>query len=300
MNRSASAATDFSARALHVGERRDEERRRVPVARPRGVPRRGQATVVQHGAVHRPSRAEVAAPGIEAEAPPVRVREQDVVVLGEEPDRRRRVRVGPRRIGPIEQLAAALVTEPTESGATRSTTSRIPVNRDHDDTSADGGRPERAEVAQHNFIDRRHRDERSPEPRLDRGRRDLCRPAPQPARRYLHEREVVPARVRERGCVEIREFRSERAAELRPRARLFGQKAAREREDRFEIDTAQLRCVFGVAVQLAIEHGLDERAQQQRVVGGHEVQCPAHHHDADHLAIAEQLRERLGIEVDEA
>ena len=266
----------------------------------RVVPRRGQATVVQHGAVHRPSRAEVGALGIEAEAAPVRVREQDVVVLGEEPDRRRRVRVGPGRIGPIEQLAAALVTEPTESGRDAIDDFAHPGQPGPRRHVRHGGRSERAEVPQHNFIDRRHRDERSPEPRLDRGRRDLCRPAPQPARRYLHEREVVPARVRERGCVEIREFRSERAAELRPRARLFGQEAAREREDRFEIDPAQVRCVLGVAVQLAIEHGLDERTQQQRVVGGHEVQCPAHHHDADHLAIAEQLRERFGIEVDEA
>ena len=82
---------------------------------------------------------------------------------------------------------------------------------------------------------------------------------------------------------------------------MVGQERAREREDRFEIDAAQLRRVLGVALQLTVEHGLEERTQQQRVVGGDEVQRAAHHDDAD------QLRDRRsncesdsGSNVDEA
>ena len=54
-----------------------------------------------------------------------------------------------------------------------------------------------------------------------------------------------------------------------------------------------------MAFQLAVEHGLDERTQQQGVGGGHEMQRPADHDDADHLAIEEQPRKCFGIEIDE-
>ena len=59
------------------------------------------------------------------------VREQQVVVLGQEPDGRGRLRIGPRRVGQVEQLAAVLVAECPQAGRRRSTTSRSPVSRHH-------------------------------------------------------------------------------------------------------------------------------------------------------------------------
>ena len=50
---------------------------------------------------------------------PVGVAEQDVVVLGQEARRGRRVRVGPRRVGQVEQLASRSVPEGDELGSQR-------------------------------------------------------------------------------------------------------------------------------------------------------------------------------------
>ena len=110
---------------------------------------------------------------------------------------------------------------------------------------------------------------------------------------------MVPARVRERGRVEIRELRGERAPELRPGARLFGEDVAREHEHRLEVDAAEIRRVSEWRASSRSRTGWHERSEQRRVVGRHEVQRPAHHHDADHLADPRELRERLGIEPDE-
>ena len=51
-----------------------------------------------------------------------------------------------------------------------------------------------------------------------------------------------------------------------------------------------------MAGQLGVEHGLDERSQQQAVVGGDEVDRPPHHHDAHDLAVEEQLAQVVGTE----
>ena len=48
-----------------------------------------------------------------------------------------------------------------------------------------------------------------------------------------------------------------------------------------------------VPPQLGLEDGLHERTQQQAVVGGDEVDRPAHHADAHDLPALEQLRQRL-------
>ena len=48
--------------------------------------------------------------------------------------------------------------------------------------------------------------------------------------------------------------------------------------------------------QLSLEDGLQERTQQEAVVGGDEVNRPAHDADAHDLAALEQLRQRLRAE----
>jgi len=54
--------------------------------------------------------------------------------------------------------------------------------------------------------------------------------------------------------------------------------------------------VVPVAPQLGLEHGLDERPEQQAVVRRHEVDRPAHHADPHGRTSLEQIRERLAAE----
>ena len=78
-------------------------------------PRRAHEAVDQHGAVHRAVAGEEhRAVLVGSEPGSVGVREQHVVVLGEEARRSGRVRIGAGRIGEIEELAAALVAERAE------------------------------------------------------------------------------------------------------------------------------------------------------------------------------------------
>ena len=55
--------------------------------------------------------------------------------------------------------------------------------------------------------------------------------------------------------------------------------------------------MLSVPAQLGFEDRLHERAQQQAVVGGDEVDRPAHDADAHELPALEQLRHRLRPEV---
>ena len=86
----------------------------------------------------------------------VGVRQQHVVVLGQEAHRRRRVGIGPRRVGQVEQLAAALVAERRAAAAAAARTPRrMPVSRDHAVDVGGRRRAEGGEVAEHDLVDRR-------------------------------------------------------------------------------------------------------------------------------------------------
>ena len=83
------------------------------------------------------------------------VREEHVVVFGQEANRRRRARIGARRVGEVEELATAVVAECDELG---------PQPFDHLAQAGqsaprrhvgDRRRPERGEVAQHHVFERR-------------------------------------------------------------------------------------------------------------------------------------------------
>ena len=58
-----------------------------------------------------PAAAERRTASLEEHPASLGVREQDVVVLGQEADGRGRVRIGPRRVGQVEELAAVLAAE---------------------------------------------------------------------------------------------------------------------------------------------------------------------------------------------
>ena len=99
----------------------------------------------------------------------------------------------------------------------------------------------------------------------------------------------------ERRRVERRKPLREDRPQLGPGPRLLQDRPC-ELDDRLEIDVAQGGRVLPVPPQLGLEDGLHERAQQQTVVGGDEVDRPAHDADAHDLAALEQLRQRLGPE----
>ena len=132
------------------------------------------------------------------EAAAVRVREQEVVVLGEESRSGPDVRVGTGRVGQVEQLASALVAERSQTRAQSLEDVPQPGEPRPGRGVGDRRRAERAQVAQNDVVDRRLGVERPPEPRLRRGRRNLAGSTPDAARRHLDEGEEVPAGVGER------------------------------------------------------------------------------------------------------
>ena len=164
------------------------------------------------------------------EAAAVVVGEQDVVVLRQEAHGRRRVRGRARRVREVEELATALVAERDELRPQPLDDCAQPGQAAPRRHVGDRGRAERGEVAQHDRVDRGIGDERPAEPRLRRRRAHLRAPAPEPARRHLHEREPDLAGVREGGRVEVREPLREDRAQLGPAPRLLLQeRSARAR-----------------------------------------------------------------------
>ncbi len=130
--------------------------------------------------------------------------------------------------------------------------------------------------------------------------RDLGRSPPDAARRDLDEREQVPARVGEgRGRV-LRIQLGQRAPELGPGARPLGEESGSVGEDGAEVDAAQRRRMLRMTGQLPVEHGLDERAEEEAVVGADEVDRRPHDDGPHDPPLHEELGERLGPEPLEA
>ena len=185
-------------------------------------------------------------------------------------------------------------------GRSRSRTSRKPRQPRPGGDVGDGRRPEGAEVAEDDLVDRRIPRQRAAEPRL-RGRRDrLHRPAPDAARRDLHERKQVPARLGESGGVVLREPLGERRAELGAGARPLGEERARVLDDGVEVDAHEVGSVRAVAAKLPREHRLRQRPEEQAVVGRDEVDRPAHEVHPHDLALLEQPAELVRPEALEA
>ena len=149
-------------------------------------------------------------------------------------------------------------------------------------------------------VDRRPLRQRTPQPGL-RGRGpDLARAPPDPPRRHLEQRQPVAAGVGEGGGVEVGERDLQGGAQLAARERPRGEQRTGEGDDRPEVGGAQRRAVLAVARQLAVEHRLHQRSQEEAVVGRDEVDGGPHHHDADDLAVEEQLAQLVGLEPVEA
>ncbi len=222
------------------------------------------------------------------EARAVGMGEEHVVVLGQEPHRRGCLRVGqlavrdipqgsPCVIRPLPELRAEAVEDGGDAGEPGP---RRNVRRRR--------RAERAQVAEDEVVDGGRGGERTPEPRLGRRHRDLMRAAEEPARWNLHEGEVVPARVRERGRVVRGEALAQRCAERGQGERLVAQQRPRPLEDRIEIDAGEGRPHLGMRGQLPVEDGPEQRPEAEAVVGREEMDGAADRGDPDHLPLDEQ------------
>ena len=211
---------------------------------------------------------------------------KSVVELRQEARRRGRGRVGERRAGQVEQLAAALVGVGDEPRAQpgdrlpdagrRRTTCGCPSRR----------RPERGEVAQHERVGPRLRPQLGAEPPL-RGR-EPRRPASGPRARAAAAARPGPCPPSPSPAPRARPRRRSRRAAGRPRAtaaappRAWAWRAARL----VEPDAAELapqRADHALAQQLR-----DHRPEREAVARGHEVHGGAHQHDPHRLAPLQQ------------
>ncbi len=122
---------------------------------------------------------------------------------------------------------------------------------------------------------------------------------PQPARRELHERQVVADRVRERRGVGVRPARPERLAQVGGRPWLFLHELPSGRQQLVEIDALDLRRERAARVA-ALDHVLHHRPEREEVVGGDEVHRPSHQRPAHDLLGFGHARELGGVEVLEA
>ena len=228
----------------------------------------------------------------------VGVRQHDVVVLGQEPHRRRRVGIGRARRAGRTAPGPRSSRNVRSCGRRRSNTARSPVRRDHVGGVGHRRRAEGAEVAEHDVVDRRRAHQRPAEPVLGGGRRHLRRPPPHAARRHLHEREVVAARVRQRAGVGGRGSASASAARsslpLRGRSARSSSATASTRS---RSTPSRWGANSGWRRSSASSTGWKSGRSRERVVGGDEVDRAPHDDDADHLAVEQQLRRARRVEV---
>ena len=179
----------------------------------------------------------------------------------------------------------------------RSTTARNPVQSRPGRDVRDRSGAERAEVPEHEIVDRRRGSGRTTEPGLGGRERHLGALSPEAARRRLHERELA-ARERERGRVVLREPVGERRPQLRPGSGLRQQSPC-EGEHRSEVDAGKLRRVRRVPGDLGVDERPDERREKEAVVRADEMDGRAHRRHADDSMLLEQGRERLRPEAGE-
>ncbi len=123
-------------------------------------------------------------------------------------------------------------------------------------------------------------------------------PAPDAARRYLHQREQGPRGLRERRRVSVGTGGGEFGAEQLEGARLLLDQDAGLGGERVEVETDQPFAEGGA--QALVEHRLQQWTQGQAVLGGDQVDGAALEGDPHDPTALDQLGERLGGEAVEA
>ena len=223
------------------------------------------------------------------------MRQEDVVVLGQEADRRRRVRVRDRRVGQVEQLAAGLVAVRDERRAQPLEDLAQP-GQPRPGPGVGGRRgAERREVAADRLVRSWVAVHRGAQPRLGGRVRRPPGPAPQAARRDLDEREQEAGGIRQRVGVAVRPARTEGGRQGRRRARLGLERLVAGGDDRLDVHPDELlgeRRTLPHPGPEARQHG----DQPAAVVGGDEVEGAAQGPQADGPALFQQVAELVGVE----
>jgi hypothetical protein len=185
------------------------------------------------------------------------VGQQDVVELGQEPHRDRRLRVGARGVGEVEELLAGLVAEGHELRAQRLERRGEPGEAGPLLGVHHRRRAERPEVTQDELLDR-HRLLGPAEPVLD-GRADGSSAlVPQAARRQLDEGELVAQGVAEHRVLAVRPPLLELFAGVRGALRGVLQDLAAGFGDLVEVQALEAfreRAAGELAVELALGVG---------------------------------------------
>ncbi len=269
-------------------------RRKTAICQARRARVRGQLPRAAHEAVdeQRPLREDgLAMRGID-DAPAVAVRDERVVVLGQEAGWSRRLRrpaavhpggrrargrarrersrargavrskISPRRVSPHQVCASSGVAGPNAARYRRTRSSRVSAG-----ASA------------------------SPVEGAERGQPDDAALAPDAARGQLHERQQVPQALRHRLAVPIGKPLDEEPRELRVRARLLLEQLAPRRHERVEIHADERAAPGAAREEPAVEHRREPGSECVRVTGRDEVDGRAHQDDAHRRARAQPLGE---------
>ena len=224
------------------------------------------STVPRTGAANGPS---AGGPLGRDEAAAVGVGEQHVVVLGQEarPAPACRDRAGARRAGRTARGRARRGTSRSR-GRSRSTTSPQPGQPRPGRDVGDRRRPERGEVAEHHLVDRRRPARAGGRATPRRCVRHLRGAGPRP-------RAAAPGRARagsgRRRRAPRRRAPGKRSASAAPSSRppcgALREELAARRPAPARVDAARAAARSrGGGASSRVEHGLDERPQQQRVV----------------------------------
>ncbi len=107
---------------------------------------------------------------------------------------------------------------------------------------------------------------------------------------------MIPTGVRERPRVELREALGENGPELSARERPLLERRPCDREHRPKVQASERRAELGVAGELRVEDGLRQRPEDERVIGGDEVDRRSHQGNPHDPARLEELGELLGPE----
>jgi hypothetical protein len=112
----------------------------------------------------------------------------------------------------------------------------------------------------------------------------------------LHERQPIAAGERERRRIQVGEALGERGSQLATRPGPLADELPGERERRLEVEPDERRREVTVPLELAVEHGLGERPEDEAVVGGEEVDRAPHRGDAHKVSMEEETAELVWLE----
>ena len=221
----------------------------------------------------------------------VGVAEQHVVVLRQEPHRRRHVRPGPGRVRQVEQLPPVLGPVRTQLGPEPVDHLGQPGQPGPVLHVGDRGRAERGQVTQDQPVRRRIGGERTVEPVRGQPVQRPPAAAPDPARRQLHHRHQRPGGLGQRDLRPLRPALVQQPAQLAEGPRLLGDQRARRRGQLGRVDAVQpgAEARPGHPLQRRLQH----RPQRRAVGRADQVDGRALQRDPDRVP-ARHRRGQLG------